>query len=618
MNPTCDPFRSTGPPPPSYQRSSVAPETHVDASSAAIHEYITHKSKRWSLWQRWANIVILVCIACFATVFVYITLKCIDPSWQLTEESSRTDELLVMDSVGLTLPLVQSRNQVIRRHLWKLSDQINGTLFFPNTVGYRNAATAWVQQNSLEPLWYSHEDDTIGIVVIQVLNEADVQLVLPVLSYLYTFYQFPFRVRSGGHHKIGYSSFSDVRTAVTDGAILSLSAMNQISAPPELYDLSNERTNSSIIIIEPAVTVRNVLQQITKPLGYGGVIGFCSSVAEAGFVLGGGYGLQSRMYGLGLDNVLSFRVVLADGRRINSSATEHVDLFWALRGAGSGSFGVVTAMEYQVHPVSDTIHYLQLRLTNHGDIAHFLHHLGMMNSQLPDNVLVMHDEPDVINLSWSGRDATDIFHGDVFLYDLVRSLIGPSPASFYIQQESISWSDTFGPNTTTDSNKNWGDSVFAAACWTGFLLPENNTAEIWSDLMGHMAAGILDSEPYLLPDIELWGGAIRRVHETATAFPYRSAVYNVGVLLIIPVNETNAHVVFEQEKRKVNRWWYKIGQYLTGSYVNYPMASLLDNEDSNHYAKMFWGENLQRLVQIKQKYDPGNVFHFPMSVPLNL
>jgi FAD/FMN-containing dehydrogenase len=141
---------------------------------------------------------------------------------------------------------------------------------------------------------------------------------------------------------------------------------------------------------------------------------------------------------------------------------------------------------------------------------------------------------------------------------------------------------------------------------------------VWNDILRHMEIGLTASQPYLFPDIELWGGAIHRTHTTATAFPYRSAIYNVGVLLMIPVNETNATGVFEQESMKVNQWWYKIDQYLTGSYVNYPTISLLDHEDQNNYAKVFWGENLPRLVKIKQRYDPGNVFRFPMSVPLQL
>jgi FAD/FMN-containing dehydrogenase len=603
---------------PSYQHSRVSSGTHLSNLKTSIHEYSTNSRRRWRTFRWWPVtqvFAILLAITLVALLAYPMLYK--ESTFQQTPELSLADTLLV-DSQTLAFP-VRTRNDAIRRHLWQLRDQMNGSIFFPDTMGYDGAATAWVRHSALEPLLVSQEDDAIGIVVIQAHDEADVQLTVAVLSFLYKQYRFPFRIRSGGHHKIGYSSFSDVRTSGMDGAILSLSAMNRMTIPSHLYNRDEERTAPSIITVEPAVLVRNVLQQLTKPLGYGGVIGFCSSVAEAGFVLGGGYGLQSRLYGLGLDNVESFRVVLVDGRLVVASKKEHEDLFWALRGAGSGSFGVVTAMEYRVHPVCDTIHFLQLRMSNYEDIAHFLYHLGSIDARLPGNVIMLHDEVDVINLSWSGRSESDIQNGDVFLYDLVQSVMGLSERELDIQQMAYSWSDTFGANTTTtNSNWNWGNSVWAAACWTGFLLPENNTAKVWSHIMRHMTTGLQDSRPYLLPDIELWGGAIGRAPASSTAFPYRSAIYNVGILLVIPVNETNAAAVYEQEKRKIDQWWHEIDKYLTGSYVNYPMASLLNHTDSIHYAKMYWGGNLPRLVKIKQRYDPNNVFQFPMSVPLNL
>jgi FAD/FMN-containing dehydrogenase len=527
-------------------------------------------------------------------------------------------------------------HHMIRQHLLRLNDQMDGTIYFPQATGYTDAAVAWVRWNQQEPILtdvvYNDCNTTIGIVIVQVQHEADVQLALPILSYLQTQYNFPFRVRSGGHHKLGYSSLSDIHSNSTmnGGAVLSLSLLHQIIVPPPqvIHTVGNVNGNIASppvsIMIGPAATVRDFLQQVTRPTGYGGVIGFCSNVAEGGFVLGGGFGLLSRMYGLGLDNVVSFRVVLSDGRLVNASSipttdtSQHADLFWALRGAGSGSFGVVTAMEYRIHPVGDTIHYLQLKITDHDDKALFLFRLGDVESILPDNVIVMYDEIDAINFMWSGRNESEAQQGDVVLHDLVQSLLESPMQPINVKQGSISWTETFGANKTADTDLDWGEAVWAAGCWTGFLLPENNTVDVWNDILRHMEIGLTASQPYLFPDIELWGGAIHRTHTTATAFPYRSAIYNVGVLLMIPVNETNATAVFEQESMKVNQWWYKIDQYLTGSYVNYPTISLLDHEDKNNYAKVFWGENLPRLVKIKQRYDPDNVFRFPMSVPLQL
>ena len=81
---------------------------------------------------------------------------------------------------------------------------------------------------------------------------------------------------------------------------------------------------------------------MTLPLGYGGVVGFCPGVAEGGFLLGGGIGVQTRLHGLGLDNVLEVNMVDYTGKVYEVSSSKHEDLFFALRGAGNGNFGVVT------------------------------------------------------------------------------------------------------------------------------------------------------------------------------------------------------------------------------------------------------------------------------------
>ena len=107
------------------------------------------------------------------------------------------------------------------------------------------------------------------------------------------------------------------------------------------------------------------------------------------------------------------------------------------------------------------------------------------------------------------------------------------------------------------------------------------------------------------------GGAIHDVSPNATAFPYRSAVYNVGLLLVVPSDEPDREDVFQREAARVNQWWPNVQKYLTGSYLNYPTLSL-----GNDYAKAFWGDNLPRLMELKREFDPGNVFAYPMGVPL--
>jgi FAD/FMN-containing dehydrogenase len=530
-----------------------------------------------------------------------------------TKESSSAESLAALDpehSLGVLLGMssTESRRSRILDALRDLQAKLDGDIYFPDDSYFDQAAKVWCI--GVQP----------PMAVIEPAHEHDVQLAVPVLANLSKFDDFPFRIRSGGHHKAGYST-------VEEGAIISLVRLNHV----ELHSRNTE-TGSAVATIGPAVTTAIFLDRVLIPHGYGGVIGFCSSVAEGGFALGGGLGLQSRMHGLGADNVESMRVVLADGSVLHVSETTavHSDLFWALRGAGGGNFGVVTEMNYRVHLTSDDIYSTSLSLRP-STAASVIHKLGVLEPQLPGNLLVMADnlgfnQPDIIGISlmWWGRDDTEVAAGEPYIKTLLDSLLDgsgestPTPPPVNVTSGTSSWTDfTVGSssnNDTASASGGWGDHVWAAQTWTGFLYPENNTAAIWQDMMRYIAAGLDDCD-MLWPDIELWGGAIHDKEWYETAFPYRQAVWNVGVLLMIPDDLPHAHAeeLYREQAAKVNAWWPNVSKYLTGSYVNYPMITLGDE-----YPRAFWGDNLPRLVEIKQRYDPDAVFDFPMSVPTSL
>ena len=113
---------------------------------------------------------------------------------------------------------------------------------------------------------------------------------------------------------------------------------------------------TGVATMGPAVLVQQVLDKILVPFSHCGTIGGCSGVAEGGFGLSGGWGILAREYGLGVDSIRSLRAVLADGAVVAAREdNEYADLFWALRGAGGGSYAVVTAMAYQFCPALDQV-----------------------------------------------------------------------------------------------------------------------------------------------------------------------------------------------------------------------------------------------------------------------
>jgi FAD/FMN-containing dehydrogenase len=422
----------------------------------------------------------------------------------------------------------------------------------------------------------------------------------------------PFRIRSGGHHKLGYS------TSDNDGVVLDLQRLNQIEWAENNNDDDDEHDHDDrrVLRLGPAVTAAE-LYHFLAPYNMSTVLGFCGSVAESGFALGGGWGILSRAKGLGLDNVVDLRVVLAthhdhDDHGSTTTTTsvintaDDADLDWAMRGAGNGNFGVVSSMTYQVHPISQLLTVLSILIPSTVERAAFLQYVGELNP--PGNLVLIHDEPETVNMIWWDASDDEARDGEAYLNDLLIWVLGGSSndgttaQSVSHQVFHTTWDELYRPSSLTAAA--WGSSVYAAACWTGFLLPINNTRAVWDEILSIIDAHVDDR--YLLPDIELWGGSIstiRNHHETA--FPYRDAIYNVGVLLL--VQEDNPEL-YDEKVAAVDIWWPSVARHLQGTYVNYPMR--------NASPELMWGDHLPRLTELKRRYDPDHLFRQPLGVPM--
>jgi FAD/FMN-containing dehydrogenase len=151
-------------------------------------------------------------------------------------------------------------------------------------------------------------------------------------------------------------------------------------------------------------------------------------------------------------------------------------------------------------------------------------------------------------------------------------------------------------------------SVWSAQSWNGFLMPGNNTEEIWTDIQSSLSAMFMYCK-FVSPRVELWGGAISMISSDATVFPHRNAVYNVGIDLVVPT-ESDVDAASD-EMHLVNAIWPSISRHLSGVYVNYPMASL----SNNSYPTAYWGENLDRLVTLTERFDPSHILKVAQSVP---
>jgi len=431
--------------------------------------------------------------------------------------------------------------------------------------------------------------------VVEVASQHDVQLALQVLASV----DVPFSVRSGGHSKAGYSN-------APDGIIISLSRLNHI-------EISLGSSNGSAVAkLGPAITSPEVLAA-SVPLGYAGVLGLCPTVAEGGFVLGGGFGIMSRKHGLGLDNLVSANVVLASSEMVVANSTHNSDLFWALRGAGIGNFGVVTEMSYELHRSQEAIVTAMMAMPK-DQAPMFLER--MASNDIPRELFMILETEGadnkkfarffnhsttgraIVALIWACPEPMCVETGMSYLRTQVATFVSDTDLRFH---NSTTWLD----NAAAKAPTSYSDLVQS---FTGFLLAENATRNNLQIIVETFHNWTSEMAPYVAADVELWSGKISDVPSDATAFPHRSAKYNLGVVVSVPKDRPS---VFANITGRLARDWHRIGRLLNGAYVNYQMASLGPNE----YAKSYWGPHVRRLQEIKTKYDPGNLFKYPQGIP---
>jgi FAD/FMN-containing dehydrogenase len=460
------------------------------------------------------------------------------------------------------------------------------------------------------------------LAVIEAASQDDVAKAAPILAGLAKEYQMDFRVKSGGHSYAGAST-------IPDGLVLSISKLDMLTLRLGNSTAGNTSENATVVV-EPGVNMEQFMKQVLDQNGYASTVSAAAGVGFGGFVLGGGYGYTSRIYGLAMDNVVRIRAVLVNGTVTDVFPGD--DLFWALCGSGGGNFAVAVEYEVKVYPSNDMKLGAKIKLPL-SQLVEFLQKLGAKEPELDSKFIASVHEIDnvvsnkngthpymyvlqssngtaTVSLHWMGDsddDTSDQQIGMDYIKHHILPLIPRAQrrnvlVTFYY----FSWS---GVTRQKEQSETW-TTVWAAQTWNGFLLPQNNTRQVWESIYKDMTT-MFRYCTFLSPNIELWGGAISKVAPNDTAFSHRQAVYNVGVQLLVPNGTANAEHIFQDQAALVSAVWPSIARHLKGVYVNYPMPSLSKEE----YPRAYWGDNLERLIELKEQYDPDHVMRYEQSIP---
>jgi FAD/FMN-containing dehydrogenase len=378
-------------------------------------------------------------------------------------------------------------------------------------------------------------------------------------------------VRGGGHSLPGFS--------VCDGGmVIDLSRMKGIRVDPA------ERR----AVAQAGLTWGDYDRE-TQAFGLASTGGVIATTGIAGLTLGGGIGWLMRKYGLACDHLLSVDLVTAEGQFLTASATEHPDLFWGVRGGG-GNFGIVTSFEYQLHPVGPVLAGMILHPVDRArEVLRFYREFtATAPDELTTYVLLLTTPEGVAVAALSCCYCGDLAVGERVLRPLRR--FGPPLADEVKPMPYQAWqsvlNDAYPPGLF-----NYYKSHFVPRLSDELI---ETVIDCFADIPSPMSA----------LGFEQFGGAVSRVAADETAFRHRDAPYDIAILGEWADPTTSA----------VNVQWVREVAAATerfssgGVYVNFL------GEDGEERVKAAYGSHYQRLVALKRKYDPTNVFRLNQNI----
>lgn len=432
------------------------------------------------------------------------------------------------------------------------------------------------QYNEVRQIWNAMIDRKPSMIARCVSAEDVTRCLNLVLQY-----DMPFSVRGGGHNIAG-------NAVCDDGLMIDLSLMKGTH-----IDQENRRA-----YVEPGCTLAD-FDAAAQAYGLATPLGINSTTGVAGLTLGGGFGWLSRKFGMTVDNLLSTDVVVADGRQLHASKSENTDLFWGLCGGG-GNFGIVTRFEYQLHPVGPDV-LCGLMVFPFEEAKSLLMQFATFSKTMPDDLniwVVLRKAPPLpfLHENIHGQEvvvfaifyAGDPHEGEKYI-EALRSF-GTAHGEHIGLQPYAAWQQAFDPLLTAGARNYWKSHNFAT-------LDEGVI-----DAITEYASNLPSSQSEIF--IATLGGQTGRVSADAMAYSSRDANYVL-----------NVHTRWESADQDADciawaREFFKRTQPFAseGAYINFLTA------DESERVAFAYGESYKRLVDLKKKFDPANLFRVNQNI----
>jgi FAD/FMN-containing dehydrogenase len=436
-----------------------------------------------------------------------------------------------------------------------LRGHLDGQLLLPENEGYDEARRVWNGMIDKRPA-----------LIVRASGVADIQRAVTFARE----HALPISIKGGGHNVAGH--------AVSDGGLmLDLGGMRAVWVDPEA---GTARGQGGALWAD--------VDRETATFGRATTGGVISHTGVGGLTLGGGVGWLVGKHGMTIDNLRSVDLVTADGEFVTASAEEHPDLFWALRGGG-GNFGVATSFAFALHPLREVLAgVVAYPVARARDMLAFYREF---TAATPDALTVyaqIATNPTLgmrvaaMAVCWSG----DLADGARVLEPLraygepVIETIQPTPYA--------AWQRTFDPKYPHGRRYYWKGSLLA---------------DLQDPVLNAIVEHATDpSLPWLNATIECYRGAMNRFGATETAFPHRDAHYQLVIVGAVddPADDATAITWARGLHAATERY------ALNGTFLNF---NALDRGDRRDRVRAGYGPNWARLVDVKRRYDPQNIFH---------
>ncbi len=447
-----------------------------------------------------------------------------------------------------------------------LQSKIKGRLILPADSGFDEARQIWNAMIDRRPA-----------VIVQAASADDVA---PAIAFARE-KKLDISIRGAGHNIAG-------NALCENGLMIDFSQMKNVRV-----DAGKKRA-----YVQPGATLAH-LDEAIQAHGLATPVGINSTTGIAGLTLGGGFGWLTRKYGMTIDNLVAVDMTTADGKKTRASENDNQDLFWAIRGGG-GNFGVVTQFEFQLFPVGPEI-LAGLIVFPFSQAKQILTKYRQFVDSAPEELnvwVVLRKAPPLPFLPESvhGKEvvvlpvfyAGPVADGEKLIAPL--RAFGAAHGEHIGAQPYVDWQKAFDPLLTPGARNYW---------------KSHNFTELSDGALDTMIefAGALPS-PQCEIFIGLIAGAPNRIAPDAMAYGHRDAKFVL-----------NVHGRWDEAKddQKCIAWardFFKASApYASaGAYVNFMTA-----EEGDRVAAAY-GANYKRLMEIKKRYDPENIFHLNQNI----